>query len=140
MRSPRQRPPEGGQRTIFRRESDYWTIAYEGSVLRLKDAKGLRYLEQLLREPGRSFHVADLIPLAADRHSSGASRSAMVTGAAIERARKSVTNRIHQTIARIRTADERLGLHLSNAVRTGERCGYQPERPVRWETSPVVAS
>ena len=132
MQPRHERTPEGGQRTIFRREADYWTIAYEGGVVRLKDAKGLRYLEQLLRQPGRSFHVVDLIPLATGGNRTVAKRPDALSGAAIERARKAVTNRIHQTIARIGAADERLGLHLSNAVRTGKRCGYQPDRPVRW--------
>ena len=45
---------------VFRREGDYWTIAFDAAVVRLRDAKGLRYLEPLLRHPGRSFHVAEL--------------------------------------------------------------------------------
>jgi tetratricopeptide (TPR) repeat protein len=47
----------------FRRETDYWTIAYDGKVLRLKDAKGLRYVARLLQHPGREFHVADLLTM-----------------------------------------------------------------------------
>jgi class 3 adenylate cyclase/tetratricopeptide (TPR) repeat protein len=46
---------------VFRREGEYWTIAYEDTVCRLKDAKGLHYLAQLLRHPGREFHVLDLV-------------------------------------------------------------------------------
>src|SRR5262245_46841559 len=52
------RHPPGGNR--FRREGEYWTVCYDGSVARLKDAKGLRYLAQLLGQPGREFHVIDL--------------------------------------------------------------------------------
>src|SRR5262249_39985062 len=37
----------------FRREGDYWTISYAGSVCRLRDTKGLQYIGQLLRAPGR---------------------------------------------------------------------------------------
>jgi hypothetical protein len=33
---------------------------------RLKDAKGLQYLAQLLRDPGREFHVLDLVRGSAD--------------------------------------------------------------------------
>jgi len=47
-------------RNLFRREGEYWTIRFDGSVARLKDAKGLRYLAQLLADPGREFHAADL--------------------------------------------------------------------------------
>jgi len=47
-------------RNVFRREGEYWTVAYEGSVVRLKDAKGLRHLARLLAHPAREFHAADL--------------------------------------------------------------------------------
>ena len=47
-------------RNLFRREGEYWTVRYEGSVVRLKDAKGLRYLAQLLGNPGREYHAIDL--------------------------------------------------------------------------------
>ncbi len=116
---------------VFRREGDYWTIAYDAVVVRLKDAKGLRYLEPLLRHPGRLFHVTELIhgvgcrdgdpPPAADG-----------TAEAVERARKAVTNRIRQTLARITSVHHVLGLHLRNTVHTGTRCAYTPERPTRW--------
>ena len=37
----------------FRQEGEYWTVVFEGSVVRLRDAKGLRYLARLLAHPGR---------------------------------------------------------------------------------------
>ena len=115
---------------VFRREGDYWTIAYDGAVVRLKDARGLQYLEPLLRQPGRSFHVADLIRCAANpgHRSTAADGSAE----AIERARKAVTNRIRQTLLRIADMNRGLGLHLRNAVHTGTHCIYTPERRTRW--------
>ena len=45
---------------VFIREGDYWTINYAGNETRLKDIKGLRYLAQLLKVPGREVHVLDL--------------------------------------------------------------------------------
>jgi hypothetical protein len=45
---------------LFRREGEYWTVAYDGAVVRLKDAKGLRHLARLLAQPGREFHTVDL--------------------------------------------------------------------------------
>jgi tetratricopeptide (TPR) repeat protein len=45
---------------IFQREGEYWTVGFEGVVVRMKDAKGLRYLRRLLADPGREFHVLDL--------------------------------------------------------------------------------
>jgi drug/metabolite transporter (DMT)-like permease len=47
-------------KNLFRREGEYWTIGYEGTVAHLKDAKGLRYLARLLAHPGREFHATDL--------------------------------------------------------------------------------
>ncbi len=46
--------------SAFRREGEYWTVIYEGSLVRLRDSKGLRYLAALLTNPGREFHVVDL--------------------------------------------------------------------------------
>jgi hypothetical protein len=47
-------------RNLFRREGEYWTVCYEGAVVRLRDAKGLRHLARLLADPGREFRVVDL--------------------------------------------------------------------------------
>jgi hypothetical protein len=52
-------PSEVG-RNVFRREGEYWTVAFEGTMVRLKDAKGLRHLARLLAHPGREFHAVDL--------------------------------------------------------------------------------
>ena len=51
----------GGPAMQFRREGDYWTIAFGGQVVRMRDAKGLGYLARLLRHPHREFHVRDLL-------------------------------------------------------------------------------
>ena len=47
-------------RNVFRREGEYWTVSYQGSVVRVQDAKGLRHLARLLAHPGREFHAVDL--------------------------------------------------------------------------------
>src|SRR5262245_5441251 len=49
-----------------------------------------------------------------------------------DRARKAVTSRIRETIARITTEHPALGLHLENAIRTGVFCSYVPERSPDW--------
>jgi catechol 2,3-dioxygenase-like lactoylglutathione lyase family enzyme len=45
---------------LFRQDGEYWTVVFDGSVVRLRDAKGLRYLARLLAHPGREFHATDL--------------------------------------------------------------------------------
>ena len=96
-------------------------------VLRREGA--LRYLEPLLRQPGRSFHVAELIRVAA---CPPPPQVTVEDAEAVERARKAVTNRIRQTVVRIAGVHNTLGFHLRNAVHTGTRCTYTPERPIRW--------
>ncbi len=59
---------------MFRREGEYWSIAYEGGAFRLKDSKGLRYLARLLAEPGREIHALDLV--AGERGTGDAARTA----------------------------------------------------------------
>lgn len=49
----------------FLSEGDQWAISYDGATVRVRDAKGLRYLARLLGDPGREHHVADLLVAAA---------------------------------------------------------------------------
>ena len=46
---------------VFRKEGEYWTIVYDGTVCRLRDTRGLQYLAQLLRQPGRKIPVQALV-------------------------------------------------------------------------------
>jgi AAA ATPase domain len=52
----------------FRREGEYWTISYEGRVIHLRHSKGLLYIAHLLANPGKEFHVTDLIGFAHGEH------------------------------------------------------------------------
>jgi tetratricopeptide (TPR) repeat protein len=45
---------------IFRREGDFWRLAFEGRTALVRDLKGLHYLARLLAAPGREVHVLDL--------------------------------------------------------------------------------
>ena len=58
--TPTSAPPDVPH-SAFRREGEYWSIAFDGPAFRLRDLKGLRYLARLLAEPGREFHVLDLV-------------------------------------------------------------------------------
>jgi tetratricopeptide (TPR) repeat protein len=46
---------------VFRREGDYWTVIFERHTVRVRDLKGMRYLARLLADPGREYHVLDLV-------------------------------------------------------------------------------
>ena len=60
---PREEPRQASSIEAFRREGDTWWLAFAGSSVRLRDLKGLRYLARLLAEPGREFHVLELVAL-----------------------------------------------------------------------------
>jgi tetratricopeptide (TPR) repeat protein len=49
------------QAGLFRREGEYWSVAFEGRTVRMRDLKGMRYLARLLAAPGREFHALDLV-------------------------------------------------------------------------------
>ena len=44
----------------FLREGDFWSLRYEGVVVRLKDSKGVRDIARLLATPGREVAAVDL--------------------------------------------------------------------------------
>lgn len=48
---------------VFRLEGEVWTVAYAARVDRVRDRKGMRYLAELLRQPGRDVHVLELAAL-----------------------------------------------------------------------------
>ena len=52
----------------------------------------------------------------------------------LERARKTVSTRIHRAIRRVEHAHPDLGRHLGRSITTGALCVYDPAEPVRWTT------
>jgi CheY-like chemotaxis protein len=50
-----------GGNARFHHEGELWTISFEGATFRLRDTKGLHYIADLLREPGRERHALDLV-------------------------------------------------------------------------------
>lgn len=46
---------------LFRREGDYWEVAFEAESTRLKDIRGLHYLARLLAAAGEEMHCLDLV-------------------------------------------------------------------------------
>jgi pimeloyl-ACP methyl ester carboxylesterase len=54
---------EESARAAFQREGDYWTVSWEGKIVRLKDAKGFHYLAYLLANAGRQVPAYELAAL-----------------------------------------------------------------------------
>jgi tetratricopeptide (TPR) repeat protein len=45
----------------FAASGEYWTLGYRSTTFPLKDIKGLRCIQRLLRRPGEEFHALDLL-------------------------------------------------------------------------------
>ena len=54
-------PVVPGLRGVFRFDGSAWIVELAGVQARVKDLKGIRYLRRLVGEPGREFHVLDLV-------------------------------------------------------------------------------
>ena len=68
--------PDEPQIAALRREGEVWAISYEGRILRLRDAKGLRHLALLLANPGVELHALDIVAAAEGGSSAGDTTSA----------------------------------------------------------------
>jgi hypothetical protein len=112
----------------FVRLGEYWNVAFDGTTVLLRDAKGLHYLAELLRHAGEKVSVA---VLAAEPRTSA---EPSATGQ-LERARSAVTKRIRDALQKIEKNHPVLGRHLSARVKTGYECIYtpDPDRPVVWQ-------
>ncbi len=54
-------PAASPPRCVFRCEGEMRVVTFAGTTVRLKERKGMRYLERLLAEPNREFHALDLV-------------------------------------------------------------------------------
>ena len=52
---------QAAESVTFRREGDYWSVAFEGRADLLRDSKGLQYLARLIDSSGQELHVLDLV-------------------------------------------------------------------------------
>ena len=50
------------EESLFLRQNDYWIIRYHGQTAFFKSTRGLCCLAVLLSDPGREFHVTELLP------------------------------------------------------------------------------
>ncbi|WP_026986706.1 hypothetical protein [Fodinicurvata fenggangensis] len=111
------------EQCVFRREGEMRTVTFDGRTVRLKDLKGMRYLERLLAEPGRDFHVLDLVavergafPVAAP-----ADASSMDVQCGLEvfdsKAREAYRQRLAETEEDIAEAEAANDLHRAELAR-----------------------
>ena len=56
--------PATREDSVFLWQHDYWIIRYHGFTALLKSTRGLYYLAVMFRDPGREFHVLELVAYA----------------------------------------------------------------------------
>ena len=119
----------------FRLIGEYWAIRFEGRVCNVRDGKGLGYIAQLLRVPGRELHALDLLAAEADEGACHHDDCDADAYAAVERARLSVTRAIRRAQMRIAACHPTLGRHFDTTIRTGTYCAYVPDSrvPITWD-------
>jgi tetratricopeptide (TPR) repeat protein len=81
--------PAAATENVFRSEGDYWSLAFDGHSVRLRDQKGLHYLARLLGAPGREFHALDLV--AVERSPGGGDAGVMLDARAKDAYRRRLT-------------------------------------------------
>lgn len=108
---------------IFCREGDMRTLTFSGLTSHLKDLKGMRYLERMLAEPGREFHVLDLAAVERGSFSVDASSDALSIdpqcGMEVfdSRAREAYRQRLAETEEDILEAEENNDFHRAALAR-----------------------
>jgi hypothetical protein len=141
MRSPTKpraslgQPEPRSDANLFHLDGEYWTIAYDGRTVRVKDVKGLRDIARLVTDRGTRVHVTELVG-ASEGTPASASRSddyGSESGRDVERFRTAVTMRIRFAVAKIERVHPTLGGHLRSAIQTGTSCVYLPSDPIRWK-------
>ena len=120
---------------VFRREGEYWTLGYAGTVVRVRDAKGLHYIPCLLDHPGEGLPVLALSSGTAQVRSpenpsvevSGVECASAAQAADVERTRLAVTQCIKASLKKIAALHPSLGYHLTTSIKTGACCTYMPD-------------
>ena len=111
------------ERCAFRLEGEMRTVTFGGTTVRLKDLKGMRYLERLLAEPGRDFHVLDLVAVERGALTVGSSADAPPVEAQCglevfdSKAREAYRQRLAETEEDIAEAEANNDLHRAELAR-----------------------
>jgi hypothetical protein len=75
----------GERRTRFRCDGEYWTIAFDGLEVRVRDARGIRVLAQLLWQPYTQLHAVELVASSASVTTERADFPAVADACAVRR-------------------------------------------------------
>lgn len=134
---------------MFRKTGDYWTISYGGTQVHLKDVKGLRYIEFLLRNRNEDgylalhlvMQVSGQLPEPDEIYSSMSADELVEEGLNtmgfsdedLEKARSSVTHAIQSVLEKLSDDHPALHEHLNASLCLGRKVSYRPASPTAWQ-------
>jgi hypothetical protein len=122
---------------VFRRTDDYWSVGFDGDVVRLPSTSGLTYVARLLQHPGMALHALDLVAVDPVAESSAEPSEMRARGglSRAEHANLSATRAIREALRHIAESHQELGAYLEATITTGMHCSYTPTNSpveVRW--------
>lgn len=122
---------EVGDECSMRREGEYWTLTYHGSVCRLRDCVGLRQIAFLVQHPDQRIPATTLQSIG---YRERADESPLRAANSANQARINVTRAMRAALRRIATHHTSLHDHLQRTLRTGGHCCYipDPRLDLRW--------
>jgi hypothetical protein len=119
----------GPRRTRFRCDGEYWTIAFDGLEVRVRDALGVRFLAQLLWQPYQQLHAVELVASSAPGTTEQAALPAVADACAVRlglgdagakldaRARSAYRERLEQLHGELSEAEARHDLGAMDHLR-----------------------
>lgn len=118
-----------GDEVLDRRARDAYRSRIADLDAEIDDAEGCGDTERAARARAERDILVDQLTMAyglggRTRHSASTS----------ERARSTVTRRVHDALRRIDRAHPELARHLRRSIKTGTFCMYEPDQGIRWET------
>ena len=122
---------------MFRREGDYWSVSFAGRTVQVRDLKGIRYLARLLADPGREFHVLDLVAAESGRFAGAASGRAPACRTQARRCRRDARRASQRRLPPAPRRDR--GRHRAGARSRGHRARDAGRRRTRLPRSRALA-
>lgn len=118
----------------LQREGDYWTLEFDGRLCRVRHAKGLAFLAELLTQPGAQVSALALQRLVEE---GGEVADPPPDAVAWEKGRLNVTRALKLLLKKIVAYHPSAAAHLASALRTGKICSYNPDPKlaIGWKVS-----
>jgi hypothetical protein len=125
-----------GEERRFRKTSDFWEVAFNGTSMPVKHTNGMEYIAHLLGSPGHSFGCVELAQAASRVSPSGTKVSAEVK-AELSSGFTRHPVQSSEALARIKDAVDRIDKELADAE---AQCDSERAEHLRTEKEAILAN